>query len=234
LHLANGEVKETFRDVFGFFSRGEREILEKVLRNLDVSIDAARHLQTLVSSLQNYDYDNVNAEYKIIADLEERGDELHRALVREIVTGSFFGGIREDFLNLLERIDSIADQSKDAGKIFHLRRVPKETVDYLFKGDVVSFISKCVETTMLFRDSIVALEKGKMDVLSLTERVEKAEEEADTIRYGIIENLLKNEIDADVLDIIMLRDFLNTADDVADSAEYGSDVMQILVSKGYS
>ena len=33
-----------FKGVFGFFSRGERQILEKVIRNLDVSIDAAHHL----------------------------------------------------------------------------------------------------------------------------------------------------------------------------------------------
>lgn len=205
-----------------------------MLRNLDVSIDAARHLRTLVSSLQSYDYDNVNAEYKAIAELEEKGDELHRSLVREIVTGSFFGGIREDFLNLLEWIDSIADEAKDAAKLFHLRRVPEETVDYLFKEDVLSFVSALIKTTLLFRESIAALHKGKIDVLTLTEKVEKSEEEADTIRYKIIENLLKNEINANVLDVITLRDFLNTADDVADSAEYGSDVMQILVSKGYS
>lgn len=228
------EKTNTFRDAFGFFSRGEKQILDKVLRNLDVSIDAAKHLQTLVSSLQCYDYDNVNSEYKAIAELEEKGDELHRSLVREIVTGSFFGGIREDFLNLLEWIDSIADEAKDAAKLFHLRHVPEETVDYLFREDVSSFVSALITTTLLFRESIAALHKGKIDVLTLTEKVEKSEEEADAIRYKIIENLLKNEINANVLDIITLRDFLNTADDVADSAEYGSDVMQILVSKGYS
>jgi predicted phosphate transport protein (TIGR00153 family) len=222
------------KDVFAFFSRGEREIIGKVVRNLDVSIDAARHLLKLVSSLQKYDYDDVNTEYGIIADLEEKGDELHRTLVREIATGSFFGGIREDFLNLLERIDSIADESKDAGKIFHLRRIPKKTVDYLFRGDVTSFIATCVKTAELLRESILALEKDKGEVLTLVERVEQAEEEADTIRYGILETLLKNEIGGDVLDIIMLKDFLNTADSIADNAENGSDVLQILIAKGYS
>lgn len=223
-----------FKGVFGFFSRGERQILEKVIRNLDVSIDAAHHLLKLVTALQRYDYDDVNAEYKIIADLEEQGDALHRSLVREIATESFFGGIREDFLNLLEKIDNIADESKDAGKIFHQRHVPKETVDYLFRGDVISFISTCVKTTGLFRESIVMLEKDKRDVLSLVEKVEESEEAADAIRYAILDNLLKNEIGGDVLDIIMLKDFLNTADDVADNAEDGSDILQIIVAKGYS
>ncbi len=222
------------RYIFRFFSRGERELIGKVIRNLDVSIDASRHLLKLVTSLQKYDYDDVNREYQIISDLEEKGDELHRTLVREIATGSFFGGIREDFLNLLEKIDSIADESKDAGKIFHLRRMPKQTVDYLFKGDVASFIVTCVKTAELLRESILALEKGKAAVLTLVELVEKSEEEADSIRYGILETLFRNEDGSDVLDIIMLKDFLNTADGIADNAENGSDVLQILIAKGYS
>lgn len=224
----------SFKGAFGFFSRGEQRILEKVLHNLDVSIDAAKHLQKLVALLQIYDYENVDEEYRMIADLEEKEDDLHRSLVREIVTESFFGGIREDFVSLLEKIDSIADQAKDAAKVVHQRRIAKETVDYMFRGDVNSFIKKCVETTELLRESILALEKGKHGVLSLIEKVERSEEEADTIRYGILENFLKNEINGNVLDIILLKDFLNESDDVADNAEEGSDVLQMLVAKGYS
>jgi predicted phosphate transport protein (TIGR00153 family) len=205
-----------------------------VIRNLDVSIDAAKHVQLQLSSLQKYDYETVNAEYKTIAALEEKGDELHRSLVKEIVTGSFFGGIRTDFLNLLEYIDNIANAAKDAGKIFYLRHIQKETVDYLFKRDVAGFIATCVKTAELFRESILSLEKEKIDVLVQADKVERSEEEADGIRYGVIENLLKNEINADVLDIIMLKDFLNIADGIADNAEDGSDVLQILVAKGYT
>ena len=69
----------------------------------------------------------------------------------------------------------------------------RKQYDYLFRGDVVSFISTCVKTTELFRESILALEKDKRDVLSLVERVEESEEAADTIRYVILENLFKNE-----------------------------------------
>ncbi len=204
------------------------------MRNLDVSIDAVLHLQKQVELLKNYDYDGVDSEYALIADLEEQGDGLHEALVREIVTGSFFGGIREDFLNLLERIDSIADEAKDAGKLFHLRHIPKEAVDYMFREDVASFIASCLKTAELLRVSITALEKDRMEVLALVEKVERSEEDADMIRYSILGNLLKNEINADVLDIIMLRDFLNTADGIADNAENGSNALQILVAKGYS
>jgi uncharacterized protein Yka (UPF0111/DUF47 family) len=60
------------------------------------------------------------------------------------------------------------------------------------------------------------------------------EREADTMKYAIIQHLFKNEINAKSLDIVMLKDFLETADDIADNSENGSDVLSILVAKGYS
>ena len=54
------------------------------------------------------------------------------------------------------------------------------------------------------------------------------------MKYAIIQHLFKNEINAKSLDIVMLRDFLETADDIADNSENGSDVLSILVAKGYS
>ncbi|MGI0092278.1 MAG: DUF47 domain-containing protein [Nitrososphaerales archaeon] len=224
----------TLKDIFNFVSRGEEKVLERVVSNLDISIETSRHLLDLVNALKKHDYDAVEREYEEISSLEDKGDELHRSLVRKIATGSFFGGIREDLLNLLGLIDNIADEAKDAAKVFHQRRIPKETIDYLFKEDVASFVSACIEAAEILRRAILALEKDKAKVLTLTEKTEESEERADTIRYKIIQNLLKNEINANVLDIVMLKDFLNIADGVADSAEHGSDVLQVLVAKGYS
>lgn len=224
----------TIKNAFEFFSRGEKRILGKVLLNLDISIDATRHLLALTNAIQKHDYDSANVEYDKISELEWNADKEHRSLVREICTRSFFGGIREDLLNLLEFIDNIIDDTKDAAEIFHERRIPEEVIDYLFKDDVKEFISACLEATELLKESIKALEKDRNEVLSLVEKVEKSETRADEIRYRILGNLLKNEINANVLDVIMLKDFLNVADNIANDSEDASDVLQILVAKGYS
>jgi len=219
---------------FQFFSRGERTIIARVVLMLDRAIEASEHLLVQTRALRAYDYEAVTSEYAIIDDIEGKLDQDHRDLVREICTGSFFGGIREDLLALLENIDSIADASKDAAKIFRERRVPQDVVDYFFKADVEEFLAKCIDATKVFREDIKALEKSKSEVLLLSEEVEQREEEADALRNGVIEHLFRNEINGSALDIIMLKDFLVTADDVADNAEHGSDVLQILVAKGYS
>jgi predicted phosphate transport protein (TIGR00153 family) len=201
---------------------------------LDDAIKTAEMLLDLTANLKKHDYAAVNQVYDNIAGLEAKVDDAHRNLVRQICTGSFFGGIREDLLQLLEMIDSISDSAKGAAKTFHELQMQDNVVDYFFEEDVDSFLSACIKTASTLRDAIHALEKNKEEVISLCEIVEKEEDEADFIRYNIVAHLFKNEINAKSLDIILLKDFLDTADDIADYADDGSDILLILVAKGYS
>ena len=84
------------------------------------------------------------------------------------------------------------------------------------------------------KEAITALEKNKDEVLSLTEKVEEKEADADDIHHSIVRHLYGNEINAKSLDIIVLTDFLHIADDIADYSEEASDVLVILIAKGYS
>lgn len=221
---------------FSIFSRGENEVLDIVISNLDFSIETARHLTNLVDSLKNQDRTKAAEDAKIIGDMETKADGMHQRAVETISGGSFFGGIREDILGLLEDIDNIADAAKDSSRIFSQRTIPFETVDYLFKSDVSSFIQKLIDTAEELKVAILALSEkdAKKKVLELATKVERREEEADEIRATILDNLLKNEIKADPLDIILLKQFLEVADDVADSSEDASDVLLVLASKGYT
>ena len=107
-------------------------------------------------------------------------------------------------------------------------------IEYWFRDDVEFFISTCISAAELLRDGIKAFEKTKNEVLSIADKVDEMENEADTMKYAITQDLFKNAINAKSLDMVMLRDFLETADDIADFSEEGSDILQILVAKGYS
>ncbi len=221
---------------FSIFSRGEDEVLKLVITNLDFAIETARGLVKLVDSLKNHDKSMVLSVAKSIGEMETKADSMHQKAIEDISSGSFFGGIREDLLEILEYIDNIADAGKDSSRVFSQRNIPLEVTDYLFKRDVRSFIDKLIETDDALKVAVLALgeKDAKTKVVELATKVERKEEEADEIRASILDNLLKNEIKADPLDIIMLKEFLEIADDVADSAEDASDVLLVLIAKGYT
>jgi predicted phosphate transport protein (TIGR00153 family) len=221
---------------FGIFSRGENEVLKLVVTNLDFSIETARGLIKLVDSLKNHDKQTALSVAKSIGDMETRADSMHQKAIEDISSGSFFGGIREDLLEMLEDIDNIADAAKDSSRVFSQRDIPLDVIDYLFERDVRSFVDKLIETDEALKVAVLALgeKDAKTRVVELATKVERKEEEADEIRASILDNLLKNDVKADPLDIIMLKEFLEIADDVADGAEDASDVLLVLIAKGYT
>jgi predicted phosphate transport protein (TIGR00153 family) len=221
-------------DVFSFLGSGEKKTLERVEGMLDMAIESGNHLNSLVELLKEFNFEAEAREFNEITDLVKRSHDEHRSLVHVICTGSFFGGIREDLLALLESIDDITYASKHAAAIFHEAELPKDVMDYFFQDNVASFISTCVEAAQLLKNAVQALEKDKNVVLATVEKVEAKEEEADELHHSIVKHLYKNEINAKSLDIILLKDFLTIADDIADNSERGSDVLLILVAKGYS
>lgn len=199
-----------------------------------MSIESSQNLLLLVQRLKDHDYDAAEQEFEELDKLEQQAHNARRSIVRELCSGSFFGGIREDLLTLCGLIDNIAHASKHSAMIFHDIKLPTEVVDYFFLVDVCSFISTCIEAAQLLKEAINALEKNRDEVLSLTEKVEQKEADADTLQHSIVQHLYKNEINAKSLDIIILKDFLHLADDIADNSEHASDVLQILIAKGYS
>ncbi|MDG6996831.1 MAG: DUF47 family protein [Nitrososphaerota archaeon] len=221
---------------FDFLSRGEERVLDQVIGHLDASLDAARHLPILVSALKDHNRAAVLQECRLIGEIETRADALHQKAAEQISSGSFFGGVREDILLLLEEIDNIADAAKDSSQIFLQRDISSSAIDYMFRRDVLSFVNKLVETAEALKKAVLALREknAKTEVVKLSVQVERREEEADEIRGSILENLLRNEIKADPLDIVMLREFLETADNVADNTEDASDVLLVLIAKGYT
>lgn len=221
-------------DFFKFLGSGERQIVDRIVGLLDTSIASSQHLLSLVQDLKDHNSDGVAGEYAEIYNLEQQAHNVRRSLVRTLCSGSFFGGIREDLLTLCGLIDSIAHASKHSAMIFHDIMLPPEVIDYFFQEDVCSFISTCIEAAQLLKEAINALEKNRDEILSLTEKVDQKEADADAIQHSIVQHLYKNEINTKSLDIIILKDFLHLADDIADDSEHASDVLQILVAKGYS
>ncbi len=221
-------------DLFSFFSSGEREIIDQVVSLVDLSIQSAQELLKQVELLKEYDYEGMDREFSIIDDLKTKAYSQYRSLVRQLSTGSFFGGIREDLLSVSEMIVNIADASKRCSLVFHDLQEPREVIDYFFQGDVEGFLSTCISANELLKDAIYALEKNKEEVLSLAEKIDEKETDADDIHHEIVRHLFKNEINANSLDIIALSDFLHMADDIADYSEIASDHLVILIAKGYS
>lgn len=218
----------------GFSSPGKKEkaIFEGILLHLATVAQAVSSFQASVEAIAKGEpsADLVNAVF----DAETKADGIHRELSTRIAEGAFFGGVREDILNLLERIDDIADAAKDAARYLEsdsqlLADAPK----ILGLENMKLFVVALGSAVAALTDLVKALEVGKSAALPKIHSVEAFEEEADTHKAAVMKELFAGERSMDPVTVIQLRDFINASDDIADCAEDASDVILILIAKGY-
>ncbi|MCP8307868.1 MAG: DUF47 family protein [archaeon] len=220
-----------------FFSlrRREEEVFDFIDKQLSLTIAAVDHLCISLRYLKMLDFDAFKRNYSEIDYLEKKADDIHRKIVEKICEGAFFSGIREDLLNMLEKVDNIADSAKDSAKILMLRRLEDSVINYVFEdNDLIDFFSNCSMAVMELKEVINGLEKGRNFAFKHVSAVEEHEEKADELKEKVLKRIFEKAEEFNVLSVMQLEDFINIADDIADNAEDASDIVLILIAKGYS
>ncbi len=217
------------------FSRKEGTILHRIQDALRLVRETEQEIPSLIAAVAEGDAASCESKRGKIFDLESKADVVHRELSTQIAEGAFFGGVREDMLNLLQKIDNIADKAKDAARLITLTEITdKRALDVLRSEDMRQFLANLDLAVVALQRLIEAFEIDRKTVLARVNTVEEYEEVADTFKQNMLAALFeKSHGGIDPVTVILVRDFLFCADDVADNAEDASDVVLVLVAKGY-
>jgi predicted phosphate transport protein (TIGR00153 family) len=220
----------------GFLSVGKREraIFEGILQHLAI---VSRTVDAFAASVEKVGKgDTASAEElaRSVFEGETAADTIHRELSLKVAQGAFFGGVREDILNLLEKIDDIADSAKDAARFLSSDlRLGTDARAMLGSENMKLFLDDLKLSVVALTDLVRAFDGGRAKVLSKVHSVEEFEEWADTRKDTLLKQLFANSQRMDPVTVIQLRDFIFVADDIADDAEDAGDVIIVLVAKGY-
>jgi uncharacterized protein len=219
----------------GIFSAGRREkgIFDGILRLLRIVSESVDFFEQSVVAYGNGD-PSAEPLAKHVLDSETEADEVHRELSLQVAEGAFFGGVREDILNLMERIDDIADSAKDAARFLTAdSRLGVEARGILRSDNMTAFLADLKSAVSSLKRLIEALIVGRKEALAIIHTVEEYEEAADTHKDALLRELFALSDSMNPVTVIQLRDFAFVADDIADNAEDASDVILVLLAKGY-
>lgn len=219
---------------FPSFSLGgrEREIVQGIESHLTLVRDCVLAYQKMVSA-----YAAGKGTLEVLDQvfiLEGKSKTMRRELVGKIAEGAFFGGIREDILSLIQTDDHIADSAKDAARLLAIgAEEGPQFASFLNNDHMIAFQVNLLSAVNALTALIEALQLDKKTILSRVGAVEDFEEAADTEKDRLLRQLFGTPRALDPVSIIELRDFLFASDDIADNAERASDVVLVLVAKGY-
>lgn len=217
-----------------FLNRKENEIIDGIKKHLGVCKETVTEFTKLVFAVGEGDEATAARCYQGVLDLEMKADGVYRGLSVKVAQGAFFGGIREDILGLMKTIDTIADTAKESGRFLTLGKVKDEDArDLLHSPEIARFMESLLAAVSSLQELIAALDSDKDAVLSKVQRVQKAEETADEAKLPILKKLFEEAGQINPVTVIQLRDFVFAADNIADNSENASDVVLVLVAKGY-
>ena len=225
------------KGLFGRFHlvrRKERRVLELISDHFDLVAKAVQELEPLLEAAKSGDWKKVEEMSARVAEFETLADGLHRDAVLAISQGAFFSGTRQDFLELMEENDEVADATQNTARILADSSVDSSSFLILYEGPkaTLSDLFNLLQTTVrLLRESIAALETDAELAVSKSLLVERAEEEADEVKNLLIKRIFGHKSELDVLTLLQLRDFVLKLDEIGDAAEDSSDLVISLVAK---
>jgi len=216
------------------FGGREKIILKSLYEDFSIVQQAVTDFGSVVSAVAAGDVQGTNSGFQKVLEDEKNADDFHRRLGGMIAEGAFFGGIREDMLNLLEKIDNIADSAKGAARLIAAEETLDEfAVKLLGSESMKGFVGSIAATVDALGSALEAFSVRRSEILSRVTRIEEFEEAADAKKDEVAKALFSKESRPDAVTVVQMRDFLLVADNIADNAEDASDVILILVAKGY-
>jgi len=209
-------------------------IFDLVEDHLKIVKQMADQMMNICQPFSDINWRELDKIWGIMDVLESEADQAHKSIVTTICEGSYFGGIFSELLLLVDKIDNIADSAKDATRMLTQREPDEAIVKCLTKTDDLSrFLEKCRDTVYALDDAVKGLSVNRQAALERTHRIKEHEEDADLFKSRLLKALFGECQSKDALGIVQLQSFINTADEIADNAKDASDIILILIIRGY-
>lgn len=211
-----------------FSTRREREVLENVNSHLGLTVDSVEELSQMIIAASNGDLEEKKKSFERLNKAEREADDLRRTLAEGLLTkGTLPADLRGDLMELVRTTDSVADWSKEAGRILDLlqfERIPEDLKNQA--KETSKELKNCVLT---LRKSINSLATEPEVALKLAYEVEHYEEVIDdtyneTRRIFLVSDLSGFEMQF----LILLNMFFDALEMVSDWCENTSDLVRIL------
>jgi len=209
-----------------FAERRKSKVLDLAYRAITLAIDTVTELERAMVAASKGEAAEAKRNIERLFQVETEIDELRRAVFEEVTRGSLPPKDREDIMHLVKRLDVMADHVKDSGRSLMLLAdvsLPKDVW-----SELVAISKDLVEESTALRKSIEKLGEDPAEVRALAQKVDVVETRIDERYLRTKELSLKRgrEIDAAVL--LVLRDLLQSLEEVADSCDDTADYVRIL------
>lgn len=216
-------------NIFGWIGmREERQMLVQVRDHVNKVREVVRLLKDGLEAAGRGATDEVEKIHRRLSEGEHQADEIRRKLLSALSEGLLLPPDRDDLVQLIERIDHVADAAHGASRMLALfdGYVPDPAV---MEG-LIGMAGVLIQAADGLGEAMAILYKGTVaETLEKCTEVEKYEEECDRRKAELL-RLIFN-LDLSAARLLLLHDLIECMEDTADKAEDSCDVIRNLAVK---
>lgn len=208
--------------------RNTNQLINELDRFISVVDDSVIVFKEGVLNYLNNEFEQFQSNLQLITTLEDRADEIKRSIEADLYKNSLIPEYRGDVLNLIDKIDDLADTCKENLYQFDIE-VPKIPME--MKDDFIQL----TEASLLSVKEILPAVRGFFHQSEeVKERINKVyfyEKEVDKIAYRLKRKLFKDVKMLKFSEKIHLRYFALHIQQISDIAKKVADIVNILIMK---
>jgi len=162
-----------------FEKRKETKALTNIQRHLALTSGIVEDLENAIRAAVNRDAKEMQTCVGRVSSGEREADSLRRKVMDEISTGELSPTDREDLMELVKRVDMVADWSRESTRI--LGTIPMEHVPRTMKDAFVEMVKSVKECTVSLQKCVNKMMTKPEEALQAADMVEREEEKVDDI-----------------------------------------------------
>jgi len=208
-----------------FAKRKETKALTTVQRHLALTTGIVEDLEKAIRAAIKGDLKEMQTCIERVANSEKEADRLRRNVMDEMSTGELSPTDREDLMDLVKRVDMVADWSRESTRI--LGAIPMEYVPTPIKDASIEMVVSVKQCTISLQKCVNKMMTRPEEALQAADAVEREEEKVDDI-HEKARILLGKE---DVLRAgiaVLIGQLFEAIEMIADSCEDACDQVRVI------
>ena len=209
-----------------FARRRKSKVLDIAYRQMTLAIETVTELEKSLNAALNGNKEEAKASFERLFFLEHEIDELRRTVLEELTRGSMPLKDREDIMRLVKRLDVMADHVKDSARNVMVLLEAKVLREMWEK--FVEISKDLVDCATTLREAIEKLGTEPSEARELTKKIDEIEQRVDEKYLETKSLLIKHTDKMDCATLMLLKDLLESMENVADTCDDTADYVRIL------
>jgi predicted phosphate transport protein (TIGR00153 family) len=209
-----------------FEKRRETKALTTVQRHLALTMGIVEDLDKAIAAAIGNEEKEMRKCVERVASSEKEADTLRRKVMDEISKGELSATDREDLMDLVKRVDMVADWSRESTRI--LGAIPMKEVPKSIKDEITIMVNSVRECASSLQKCVNKMMTKPEEALQAADAVEREEEKVDDIHEKA--RILIGREDLPRAGVaVLISQLFEAIEMIADSCEDACDQIRIIM-----